>query len=81
MTTKFYQTNNAHWFPLKRPNGKAGSERMTLYSMIEKRPGITSDDLQEQWPFASSLRSRLVELADQKCLRAERAFDLFKDVV
>lgn len=73
MTHKFYQTNNVKWYPVSPPPGKKGSERLTLYSLIEEQPGRSSDELQERWPFRSSMRSRLQELHAAKYIRSEEA--------
>jgi predicted transcriptional regulator len=77
MSHKFFTTNNAAWFPKDRPNGKAGSERMVLYSMIEAKPGISSDELESQWSFHTSMRSRLKELFDKHHVELRRPSDLF----
>lgn len=77
---KVHTTHNATWFPRSPPNGKPGSERMTLYSMIAERPGISTDELQDAWPHKlskASLRSRLTELLDKHYVELRRPSDLF----
>lgn len=80
MSNKFHTTNNACWYPKTSPNGKQGSERMVLYSMIERAPGISSDELEQQWPFKASMRSRLRELHEKHYIELRRPADLFVNV-
>lgn len=79
MSRKFFTTNNAAWYPKERPNGKPGSERMVLYSMIETKPGISSDELEAGWTFHTSMRSRLKELFDKQHIELRRPSDLFEE--
>ncbi len=79
MTTKFHTTNNATWRAKKAPVGKAGSERMVLYTMVASHPGISSGELEDKWPFRSSMRSRLKELFDKHHIELIREADLFDD--
>lgn len=77
MSHKFFTTNNAAWYPKQPPVGKQGSERMVLYDMIAKHPGISSDELESRWTFHSSMRSRLKELFDKHYVELRRPSDLF----
>jgi len=79
MTHKFHTTNNATWRAKKPPVGKAGSERMVLYTMIASHPGISSGELESKWPFCSSMRSRLKELYDKNYIELSHQADLFGD--
>ena len=77
MTHKFFPTNNAAWYPKQSPIGKVGSERMVLYSLIVARPGVTSQELKDCWPFSSSITSRLQELHSKDYIEQRKAEDLF----
>jgi hypothetical protein len=77
MTHKFFTTNNAAWYPRNSPTGKLGSERMVLYQTIAQRPGITSQEIKDSWPFSSSVTSRLKELADNHYIEQRKSEDLF----
>lgn len=77
MTHRFFTTNNAAWYPLQSPVGKIGSERMALYALILERPGISSQEIKDAWPFPSSVTSRLQELSDKRCIEQRKSEDLF----
>lgn len=77
MTTRFHFTNNAKWFTKAPFTGAPDSERMFLWLHIHQHPGTTSAELQDLWPFKTSMRSRLKELHDSGYLRAERISDIF----
>lgn len=78
MGKRFFSTNNRRWYTTERsPRYEPWSERDFLYYAIQALPGIGSAELEELWPFATSMRSRLKEISDAGYIRSELVSDLF----